>query len=259
MNTLSAVIILEDGLLLAGGLLDQWLNTLGVRTRAVVRHIPPRRDDPLPRNIKAHLTPGETIRLGRLVISRRLQRMVPGGFVPTAHRRLGSLARRAGVPYVVIRDIHSASAQQTLRAFDADLFVTSLDTILKPEVLAIPHVACLNKHASLLPARAGRTPVFHAMAHGDAHTGLTVHEMTPEIDAGRILAQEAIPIRTTDTMWWLSRRVYGCAGRMLGHALTVLEDGAAPLLVEPPRSRSYHSVPTDESWRAFRDRGFRFA
>ena len=259
MSALSAVIILEDGMLLAGGLLDQWLTTLGARTRAVVRHIPPQRDDPLPRNIKSHLTLGETARLGRLVVSRRLQRLAPSGFVPTAHRRLGSLARRAKVPYVTLRDIHSESALRTLRAFDADLFVTSLDTILKPEVLAIPHVACLNKHASLLPARAGRTPVFHAMAHGDSHTGLTVHEMTPEIDAGRILAQEAIPIRPTDTMWWLSRRAYGCAGRVLTHALAVLEDGAEPMRVDPPGNRSYHSVPTDEAWRAFRAQGFRFA
>ena len=131
--TLSAVVILEDGLLFAGSLLDQLLTALGSRALAVVYHDPPDRDDPLPASIRKHLTPMETLRMGALILSRRLQRIAPASMVPLGHQRLASVARRHRVSYTVLDDIQGESSREILAAYNADLFITSVETILKAD------------------------------------------------------------------------------------------------------------------------------
>ncbi len=52
----------------------------------------------------------------------------------------------------------------------------------------------LNTHPALLPAFPGWHAVEAALAAGVTVTGCTVHLATLEMDAGPILAQEAVPI-----------------------------------------------------------------
>ena len=57
----------------------------------------------------------------------------------------------------------------------------------------------LNTHPALLPAFKGWHAVQDALAAGVTVTGCTVHVATLEVDAGPILAQEAVPVRAGDT------------------------------------------------------------
>ena len=52
----------------------------------------------------------------------------------------------------------------------------------------------LNTHPALLPAFPGWHAVDDALAYGVKVTGCTVHLATLEVDAGPILAQEAVPV-----------------------------------------------------------------
>jgi methionyl-tRNA formyltransferase len=56
----------------------------------------------------------------------------------------------------------------------------------------------LNVHPSLLPRWRGAAPVERAIMAGDRETGVTIHETTPELDAGPIAAQRAFPIGPDD-------------------------------------------------------------
>ena len=56
----------------------------------------------------------------------------------------------------------------------------------------------LNVHPSLLPRWRGAAPVERAIMAGDRETGVTIHETTPELDAGPIAAQQAFPIAPDD-------------------------------------------------------------
>ena len=67
----------------------------------------------------------------------------------------------------------------------------------------------LNIHPSLLPAYRGlRT---HARAIGDGVTehGASVHFVSPELDAGAVIAQAAVPVLPGDTPGALADRVLG--------------------------------------------------
>ena len=65
----------------------------------------------------------------------------------------------------------------------------------------------LNTHPALLPAFPGWHAVEQALAAGVKVTGCTVHVATLEVDAGPILAQEAVPVLPGDTPATLHERI----------------------------------------------------
>ena len=67
--------------------------------------------------------------------------------------------------------------------------------------------AVLNVHPSLLPAFPGMDAQAQALAHGVKVSGVTVHFVTPELDAGPIIQQAAVPVREDDTCETLSARI----------------------------------------------------
>lgn len=65
----------------------------------------------------------------------------------------------------------------------------------------------LNIHPSLLPLYKGLDTHARAIAAGDRHGGTSVHLVTPELDAGEVLAQVRVPIVAGDTPDSLAERV----------------------------------------------------
>ena len=55
----------------------------------------------------------------------------------------------------------------------------------------------LNIHPSLLPSFKGLRPQQQALDAGVRIAGCTVHFVTPELDAGPIVAQAAVPVLPT--------------------------------------------------------------
>ena len=65
----------------------------------------------------------------------------------------------------------------------------------------------LNVHPSLLPAFTGLNTHERALAAGVKLHGCSVHFVTPELDAGPIVIQAAVPVQTGDTAATLAARV----------------------------------------------------
>ena len=110
-------------------------------------------------------------------------------------------ARRRGVPLAAL-----ASEQRTFlgrEPFDYLLSIVN-HSILAPEVLATPAVAALNYHDSPLPDYAGFNATAWAILEGRTRHGVTWHEMTRDVDAGRIIAQPSFEIGDDDTAFTLS-------------------------------------------------------
>ena len=106
----------------------------------------------------------------------------------------------------------------------------------------------LNIHPSLLPAYRGLKTHARALADGVAEHGASVHFVSPELDAGAVVAQARVPVREGDTPDALAARVLAAehpllvavvklavAGRIAEAGDTVQLDGQpllAPLTVE---------------------------
>jgi methionyl-tRNA formyltransferase len=104
--------------------------------------------------------------------------------------------------------LRKPEARRVLHALEADLFLVAAYGLYIPdEVVALPSKGCLNLHPSILPRHRGASPVAAAILEGDAETGVTVSLVTPDMDAGDILAQERTPIGPTETTGALTGRL----------------------------------------------------
>jgi phosphoribosylglycinamide formyltransferase-1 len=80
-------------------------------------------------------------------------------------------------------------------------------TVLAGPVFDVYPGRILNTHPALLPAFKGWHAVRDALEYGVKVTGTTVHIATEEVDAGPILAQEAVPVEDGDTESSLHERI----------------------------------------------------
>ncbi|WP_125762365.1 methionyl-tRNA formyltransferase [Levilactobacillus mulengensis] len=80
-----------------------------------------------------------------------------------------------------------------------DLIVTAaFGQFLPTKLLKAAKVAAVNVHASLLPKYRGGAPVHYAIMNGDKETGVSIMFMEKKMDAGAVLAQQAMPITDQD-------------------------------------------------------------
>ena len=85
----------------------------------------------------------------------------------------------------------------------------------------------LNTHPALLPAFPGWHGVADALAYGVKVTGCTVHIATEEVDAGPILAQEAVVIEPGDTVESLHERIKAVERRIYVRTISeIIERGS---------------------------------
>jgi phosphoribosylglycinamide formyltransferase-1 len=87
----------------------------------------------------------------------------------------------------------------------------------------------INIHPSLLPLFRGTKTHRRALEAGVRIHGCTVHFVVPELDAGPIVSQAAVPVRPDDTEETLSARVLAQEHRLYPAALRMICSGDARL------------------------------
>jgi phosphoribosylglycinamide formyltransferase 1 len=135
-------------------------------------------------------------------------------------------ARRVDVPVehvdpagFVGKEDYDRELADRIEAHDVGLVVgAGYMRILSPVFLE-RFPAVLNVHPSLLPAFRGLRAVERALEAGVDKTGVTVHLMVEEVDAGPIVAQERVPIFPSDTKESLLGRLHRVEHRLLVRAV----------------------------------------
>lgn len=85
--------------------------------------------------------------------------------------------------------------------------------------------AILNVHPSLLPSFPGVDAQRQALEYGVKVSGVTVHFVTPELDAGPIVDQVIVPVRDDDTVESLSARILVEEHRVFPRAIQRISRG----------------------------------
>lgn len=146
-------------------------------------------------------------------------------------------ARRRGVPVAVVD--HKAHPDRI--AFDAAL-ATEIDRNAPDLVVLagfmrvltdsfVRHYAgrLINIHPALLPAFPGLHTHERALAAGVKLHGCTVHYVVPEVDAGPIIAQAAVPVLAGDTSDILAARVLAEEHRLYPEVVRWIAQGRVHL------------------------------
>ena len=144
-------------------------------------------------------------------------------------------ARAAGIETFVVRPGEHEDRAQWNRALEAAVARYAPDRVLFAGFMRIvdaPFVEAfagriVNTHPSLLPSFPGAHAVRDALAHGVKVTGVTVHEVVADVDAGPILAQAAVPVEEGDTEEQLHERIKSAERELLVRTLGSLDRRAA--------------------------------
>ena len=123
-----------------------------------------------------------------------------------------------------------AALDAALRGADIDLVcLAGFMRILTPAFVASWAGRMLNIHPSLLPLFKGTHTHRQALDAGVRLHGCTVHFVVPELDAGPIVAQAAIPVRQDDDPDSLADRVIVQERRLYPVVLALVAGGRARL------------------------------
>ena len=150
----------------------------------------------------------------------------PDELVVVAGDRKGALAferaRRAGIPVEHVdpagflsREDYDRELADRVAAHDVSLVVGAGYMRVLSSAFLERFPAILNVHPSLLPDFRGLHAVRRALEAGVEETGVTVHFMIEEVDAGPIVAQEAVTVLPGDTEEALLERLHPIEHRLL--------------------------------------------
>lgn len=117
---------------------------------------------------------------------------------------------------------------ERLREIDADLFIVVAFRMLPEEVWDMPSRGTINLHAALLPKYRGAAPIQWALINGEQETGVTTFLLDKEIDTGRVLLQERVPISADETGGTLHDKLMVVGAKVIEETIDLIEQSGEP-------------------------------
>ena len=113
-------------------------------------------------------------------------------------------------------ELEKITSWQQSHSVPLDLMVTAgYGKLLPDSWLTVATAGALNLHFSLLPAYRGANPAEWALLRGETLTGITLIEMGPEFDTGRLIAQYPVTIEPQETRPSLYQKLYAAGAEVL--------------------------------------------
>jgi methionyl-tRNA formyltransferase len=148
---------------------------------------------------------------------------------------LKEIAQERGVPVYQPESVNTPKGVAQLKDWRPDLLVVAAyGQILKKDVLEAATHGGINVHASLLPKYRGAAPVARAILRGEPRSGVTIIRMTTGLDAGEMLAHEAVDIRPDETAGELEARLAPVGARLAVTAADAVLAGTARGVPQDP-------------------------
>ena len=162
---------------------------------------------------------------------------------PGENRYFSSVAvqtTRLGLPVFAPEDINNRVWVEQIRALAPDIiFSFYYRDLISDEILSIAPHGGYNLHGSLLPKYRGRAPINWVLVNGEKETGVTLHKMVKNPDAGAIAGQKTIPISADDTALTLHNKSAEAARELLKELLPRIKTGGMTLREQNESEASY--------------------
>ena len=166
------------------------------------------------------------------VAAGRIQAEIAAVISNKASARGLEIARERGLPAMCIpskdvpREEYDRQLVAELKSRGVELVcLAGFMRLLTAEFCAAFPMRILNIHPSLLPAFPGLDAQKQALEHGVKITGCTVHFVDPQLDAGPIVLQAAVPVLEKDTAESLSARILVKEHEIYSQAISVVLAG----------------------------------
>ena len=172
-------------------------------------------------------------------------------FYPT--KSIRHIAKKYGIPLNKFSTVNDKELVDLLRNLKPDVIINQAPGILRESFLDTASIGVLNRHNALLPKNRGRFSPFWALYKQEQYTGITIHFVVKELDAGEIIIQKRIKISKNETVSSLVKKCYSIAPSAMIEAIEKLEAGECGLLPNSDEEATYNTNPTlgqvIELWR----------
>jgi methionyl-tRNA formyltransferase len=154
------------------------------------------------------------------------------------------------LPLYQPQDANNQRFVEVLRRLQPDIiFSCYYRHMLKKSILELPRLGALNLHGSLLPRYRGRCPLNWVLIQGETETGVSLHYMEEKPDRGAVVAQQRVPIESSDTAYTLLGKMTEAAGELMRGIYPLLRAGQAPRLEQDHTQASYYGGRRPEDGR----------
>lgn len=153
---------------------------------------------------------------------------------------VAALCQRSGLAVYAPPKLKDSDVESKVRNLGPEIFVVaSYGKLIPDSWLRIPAKAALNLHPSLLPRYRGAAPIAWQILNGEAEAGVSVAELTKDLDAGDIFHQVRVPLTGRETSASLTERLAHLAAEALEEVLRMLLAGNLRRAVQDPAGASY--------------------
>lgn len=161
---------------------------------------------------------------------------------------VAELAQRHGIPVHFPANVNAPEWVAHIRELRPDLILSFYyRNLLSGAILSLAPLGAYNLHGSLLPKYRGRAPVNWAIVQGEAHTGVTLHQMIARADAGDMVDQQTVSIEPEETAREVFAKIAAAAREVLERRIDDLKTGSV-LRIPQDESRATYCrgrVPED--------------
>ena len=198
------------------------------------------------------------IRMGSRYAKSRALSIVPEFIRGDRFYTIAQVCRHYGIKVIHETDINTDSFLNKLKEISAHLIVSvAAPIIFKQDLIQLPKHGCINIHNGKLPRYRGMLPNFWQMYHDEKTIGITVHEINPGIDDGRIILQRDVAIEPTDTLDSLIKKTKRIGANFVIESINMIKSGTSEYKENIANKGSYFSFPTREDVKEFKRRGKR--
>jgi methionyl-tRNA formyltransferase len=124
------------------------------------------------------------------------------------------------------------------------LFTVTFPWMIPNSILNTLSGRCINFHFGLLPKYKGAEPIFWQMKNGDAMGGISIHQMTDQLDNGPMLYVEELPIYPGETYGMYAQRLGVQATEAVVKVLAELNTKQPEQVQEASTDMRFFNAPT---------------
>lgn len=116
-------------------------------------------------------------------------------------------AQKYNIPVLQPSNLKDPAFLKELKKLDPQIQIVIAFRMLPEQVWALPPMGTVNLHASLLPQYRGAAPIQWALLNGEKVTGVTTFFINQNIDTGKIILQQQVPIEPDENAGTLSEKL----------------------------------------------------
>ncbi len=164
------------------------------------------------------------------------------------------LALEEGIRLFPVDDHNAAPSLSLLENLAPDLLVVTNARILSKKVIERARIGGINLHLGKLPEYAGLASIFWSLHEGRRTLGVTVHALSPKLDAGNILIADEISVRPGEAEEAVYTRALRHGVMLVARTVDLLESGRAVPVKQNAEKLRYLGWPTRAERAALRRR-----